>query len=388
MSTAERILFVDDDPNLLEACERVLRKRFQIDARVGPAAGLAAIEREGPYAVVVSDMRMPEMDGVQFLAQVKARVPDTVRMMLTAFPDMQTAVEAVNQGHIFRFLTKPCTSEHLTTALEAGLEQHRLVKSRREMLELQLRHAQKMELVGQCAAGVAHDLNNILGIIQACAWRASKPETDPAALAQFLEHIQEAAQNATQLTRQLVSFSRRQERVQFGPVDVSRLLQELTPLLRHLLPKGITVRCEAPAGLERVHGDAHMLGQVVMNLALNARDAMPKGGELRVQAELRVVTAHHPTRHPDLRLGRFVCLSVRDTGSGMDTVIRRRIFEPFFTTKAEGQGTGLGLAVVTDVVKQHHGWVEVSSQAGQGATFDVYLPVAAGQAQPQREGSP
>jgi signal transduction histidine kinase len=113
-----------------------------------------------------------------------------------------------------------------------------------------------------------------------------------------------------------------------------------------------------------------------MNLALNARDAMPQGGRLTITADLRTISVHTVSEHPDRRLGRFVCLSVSDTGCGMDTVVRSRLFEPFFTTKADTGGTGLGLAVVASIVQQHHGWIEVQSSPGQGTTFEVYLPVA------------
>ena len=360
MHNQEKILFVDDDANLLDACERVLRRRFHIETRIGPEAGMAAVERDGPYAVVVSDMRMPNMDGVQFLAQVKAKLPDSVRMMLTAFPDMETAIEAVNQGNVFRFLTKPVTPQILTAALEAALAQDRLVKDRHGLLEMQLRHAQKMELVGQCAAGLAHDMRNILSIIQICAHRALEQQASPAELTQSLQRIHEAAAHATNLTQQLVTFCNcRQPRSHFEPVDLKKLLEDLSALLRPVLTRRIALQCKPSPGLEPVWGDATMLGQVVMNLAINARDAMPNGGQLTIQAESRVITVHTVSQHPGARLGRFLRLSVTDTGCGMDTVVRTRVFEPFFTTKEVGKGTGLGLSVVADIVQQHHGWTEV-----------------------------
>ncbi|NWG76452.1 MAG: response regulator, partial [Rubrivivax sp.] len=350
--------------------------------RPGPDAGLAALERDGPFAVVVSDMRMPGMDGVQFLARVKARSPDTVRLMLTAFPDMETAIEAVNQGNIFRFLTKPVSPPTLTAALEAALDQFRLVRARHALLEAQLRHAQKMELVGQCAAGLAHDMRNLLSIIQICAHRALEPRSSPEALAQSLQQIHDAAAHATNLTQQLLRFSRRQNRARFEPVDLKKLLEELSNLLRPVLTRRISLECQTAPELEPAWGDAVLLGQVVMNLVLNARDAMPQGGRIRLQAEPRTVTAHTVSQHPGRRLGRFLCLTVSDTGCGMDTVVRNRLFEPFFTTKAEGGGTGLGLAVVADIIKEHQGWTEVHSAPGRGTTFEVYLPRAAAPAAP------
>lgn len=372
----EKILFVDDDTHLLEAVERLLRKRFHIDTRGGPVAGLAAVQREGPYAVVVSDMRMPGMDGVQFLAQVKAHSPDTVRMMLTGHPDMETTIQAVNQGYVFRFLTKPVSPAALTAALEAGLEQYRLVRDRHKLLETQLRHAQKMEVVGQCAAGLAHDMRNILGIIQLCAHRALDRQADPQELTEALQRIAEAATHATNLTQQLVSFSRRQGRCRFEPVSLGKLIEDLSGLLRPVLTRRVSLECQVAPDLPPAWADPMLLSQVVMNLVLNARDAMPQGGRVTIQAELRIITAHTLAGHPARRLGRFLCLSVTDTGCGMDTVVRSRLFEPFFTTKADTGGTGLGLTVVASIVQQHHGWVEVHSAPGQGTTFEVYLPMA------------
>jgi FixJ family two-component response regulator len=141
MHSTEKILFVDDDANLLEGCARQLRKRFQLDTARGGAPGLAAVAERGPYAVVVSDLRMPEMDGLQFLAQVKALAPETVRMMLTGYPDLQAAIDAINEGNVFRFLTKPCAPEGLIQALEAGLEEYRRRRSEEQLLAKKLRRA-------------------------------------------------------------------------------------------------------------------------------------------------------------------------------------------------------------------------------------------------------
>jgi signal transduction histidine kinase len=371
----EKVLLVDDDQNLLDGCARHLRKRFDLHTSAEPRRGLELLDRAGPFAVVVSDMRMPGMDGVQFLAAVKAHSPESIRMMLTGHPDLQTAMDAVNQGNIFRFLTKPCAPENLAAALDAGLEQFRLVRTRQELMEMKLRHAQKLELVGQCAAGAAHDLRNILAVIQLSADIALELERDGARLDEHLRQISDAAANAANLTQQLVAFSRRQEHVKFDAVDVCRQLTDLSQLLRHILPKRIAIRCDCPPDLPPARADVGMLNQVLMNLALNARDAMPGPGTLKLHADAAELAPGALPRHPDARAGRFVTVSVADTGCGMDATVRQRIFEPFFTTKPEGQGTGLGLAVVAEIVRQHRGWIEVTSQVGQGSTFKVVLPV-------------
>ena len=258
---------------------------------------------------------MPNMDGVQFLAQVKAKLPDSVRMMLTAFPDMETAIEAVNQGNVFRFLTKPVTPQILTAALGGGLGAGPgWSRTGTGCWRCNWDHTQKMELVGQCTAGLAHDMRNILSIIQICAHRALEQQASPAELSQSLQRIHEAAAHATNLTQQLVTFgSRRQPRSHFEPVDLKKLLEDLSALLRPVLTRRIALQCKPSPGLEPVWGDATMLGQVVMNLAINARDAMPNGGQLTIQAESRVITVHTVSQHPGARLGRFLCLSVTET---------------------------------------------------------------------------
>lgn len=371
----EKVLLVDDDPNLLEASERLLRRRFDIEIGRGPAAGLEAIDQRGPYAVVVSDMRMPEMDGVEFLSRVKEKLPDSIRIMLTGHPELRTAVDAVNHGNIFRFLTKPCSSEDLALVLDAGLEQYRLLKVRQEVLETKLRHAQNMEVVGQCAAGAAHDLRNILTIIQMRADVALQREPAQSALTDSLRQIHTAALHAANLTQQLTTLSRRPDSGSPTAVDFQRLLAELCEMFGHVLPRSILVKLDCPAGLNPVRGDAGMLRQVVVNLVLNARDAMPKGGELTLRADLQYIEPAAASAHRKARRGCFVCLSVTDTGGGMDSATRRRIFEPFFTTKEEGKGTGLGLSVVADIVERHRGWIELDSEPGKGSTFRVFLPV-------------
>jgi signal transduction histidine kinase len=232
-----------------------------------------------------------------------------------------------------------------------------------------------MEVVGQCAAGAAHDLRNILTIIQMRADVALQREPAHSKLTDSLRQIHSAALHAANLTQQLTTLSRRPESNQPTAVDFQRLLAELCEMFGHVLPRSILVKLDCPAGLDEVRGDPGMLRQVVVNLVLNARDAMLQGGELTLRADLQHWEPTGPNGHPKARRGRYVSLSVSDTGCGMDAATRKRVFEPFFTTKEEGKGTGLGLSVVADIVEQHQGWIELSSEPGQGTTFQVFLPV-------------
>ncbi len=242
-------------------------------------------------------------------------------------------------------------------------------------LEAQFRHAQKLESIGQLAAGVAHDFNNILTVIQGYAdLLYARYEKDPD-LANPLRQVSNATRRASALTRQLLMFSRKQV-LQPKTVDLNSVLRNLSNMLTRLLGDDIVVETKYAPVLPPLEGDTGMLEQIIMNLAVNSRDAMAKGGQLRIMTSATDIDAAYVEHHPDARTGRTVCLSVADTGSGMDRKTLSRIFEPFFSTKEVGKGTGLGLATVYGIVKQHQGWIEVKSEVGVGTTFDIFLPAS------------
>ncbi len=245
----------------------------------------------------------------------------------------------------------------------------------RQVLEAQLRQAQKIEAIGQLAGGVAHDFNNILTVILGSAGlMAEAAELTPASR-DLARQVAEAAERGANLTRQLLAFSRKQV-MQVRALDVQVVLGQVLKMLQRVLGEDITLQCNYVHDLPMVMADAGMLEQVIMNLAVNARDAMRGGGRLVVTTALREVVAGQGLPHAEARPGRYVALSMADTGSGMSAETQARIFEPFFTTKEVGRGTGLGLATVYGIVKQHGGWVEVSSELGRGSTFTVVFPVA------------
>jgi PAS domain S-box-containing protein len=249
-----------------------------------------------------------------------------------------------------------------------------ITESRR--LEDQLRQAQKMEAIGQLAGGVAHDFNNILAatLMQLGLLQQSPQLT--MGMKEDLKEVEGETMRAANLTRQLLLFSRR-ELARFEPLDLNLLITELLKMLRRLLGENVNVEFEGSSAAVWVEADAGMLEQVVMNLCINARDAMPKGGRLTVGTTLVRRDAASLKPNPDARPGQFVCLRVTDTGCGMDETVLKRIFEPFFTTKGVGQGTGLGLATVYGIVKQHNGWIEVESAVGKGSSFQAYFPAVA-----------
>jgi PAS domain S-box-containing protein len=241
-------------------------------------------------------------------------------------------------------------------------------------LEAQLRQAQKMESVGQLAAGIAHDFNNILTIIQGHAGLLQSAAGLPADLGDSAKQISLAAERAANLTRQLLMFSRKQI-MQPQLLNLNEVVTNLGKMLRALIGEQVTIKRQLMDELPPVNADPGMMEQILVNLAVNARDAMPRGGTLTIGTAFIEIDDGYVQRHPEAKPGDHICLCVSDSGYGMDETTLARIFEPFFTTKEIGKGTGLGLATVYGIVKQHHGWVEVESAIGKGTTFKVFLPV-------------
>jgi signal transduction histidine kinase len=247
--------------------------------------------------------------------------------------------------------------------------------TQRLALETQLRQSQKMDSLGQMAAGVAHDINNILTIIQGHAGlllNAAPAESDSAKSA---SQIVAASERAAGFIRHLLAFSRKQI-YRTKILDLNAVLRNLESLLPRMLGGHIMLETRYFPQLPHIAADTALVEQIVMNLAINARDAMPGGGKLVIETAAVDLDPLSARRHPDGRTGRFVCLTVSDNGCGMEPALMQRIFEPFFTTKEMGKGTGLGLATVYAVVKQHHGWIEVQSEVGVGTTFRIFLPAS------------
>lgn len=243
----------------------------------------------------------------------------------------------------------------------------------RKKLEGDLRQAQKMESIGTLAGGIAHDFNNLLAIINGYSEFCQQGPTDPAMLQKCLREIHRAAQRASGLVKQILTFSRKTE-VRFSPVDLNQLARDLVSLMAETFPRTVTINLDLQDRLPPLLADQNQLQQIVLNLCVNARDAMPAGGAITLAtstvsgADLRRLGAD-PGRM-------YACLQVADKGTGMSEEVRQRIFEPFFTTKQANRGTGLGLAVVYGIVVAHHGCIDVASTLGAGSTFSVFLPLA------------
>ncbi|MBI5870104.1 MAG: PAS domain S-box protein [Actinobacteria bacterium] len=242
-------------------------------------------------------------------------------------------------------------------------------------LEEQLVQSQKMESIGRLAGGVSHDLNNYLTAIQGYADLALMEVPEDTEAAEDMREVRKSSDRAVALTKQLLLFSRR-ESMEIRPVELNVVVSDLLKMLGQLVGEQFRLNAALAADLMMINADAGYVEQVIMNLVVNARDAMPGGGEITIGTGNAVVDEAYTKLHPDARPGEFVCLTVRDTGIGMDERLISHIFEPFYSTKKTGKGTGLGLSVVHGIISQHGGWIDVDSTPGEGSVFRIYLPAA------------
>lgn len=239
--------------------------------------------------------------------------------------------------------------------------------------DLQLQQSQKMEAMGRLAGGVAHDFNNLLTVMRGFT-ELIVATLDPAAASRrYADELMKAAKQASGLTSQLLAFSRKQV-LEPQVVNLNDFVSNSEMILRRLIGNEVVLVTNLDPQLGLVKADPGQIEQVIMNLCVNARDAMPQGGSLTVETAMVELDDSRSREAPDLRPGRYVLLSVADTGSGMDQATQAKLFEPFFTTKAPGKGTGLGLSIVYGIVKQSQGQVTVASEVGHGTTFTIYLP--------------
>ena len=254
----------------------------------------------------------------------------------------------------------------------------------RRKLEAQLQQSQRLESVGQLTGGIAHDFNNLLTVILGNAELLTESLADSEELAPLAGHIEAAATRGAELTRRLLAFARRQP-LEPEPVDVNAAIRELEPLLRRALGEHVEIEVTRGAGLWPAMIDAGQFESALMNLAINARDAMPDGGRLTIETANVRIDEDYQGMHPDAKTGQYVLVAVSDTGTGIGEEDLGKVFEPFFTTKEKGRGTGLGLSMVYGFIKQSEGHVGIYSELGEGTTVKLYLPRAHAGAAPQQK---
>jgi signal transduction histidine kinase len=368
-----RVLLVEDSEEDAEIVERALRRGGidpQLERVQTRASMIAALEKKA-WDIVLSDYSMPQFNAPEAFRVLTEMGIDLPFIIVSGTVGEETAVAAMKLG-VQDYLLKH-NLVRLVPAVERELKERENRRKAAEALrksEEKIMQMQKMESIGRLAGGVAHDFNNLLSIILSYSAMLSEglDENDP--MRADLDEISEAGRRAADLTRQLLAFSRQQV-LQPRILDLDEIVAGMAKMLRRLIGEDVELEVKSTKELGRVEVDPGQMEQVLLNLAVNARDAMPRGGKLVI--ETRNVRVDDPVQG-EVEAGDWVVLSVSDNGVGIDADARAHIFEPFFTTKARGKGTGLGLATVFGVVRQSGGQIVVKSEANKGTTFEVHLP--------------
>jgi two-component system cell cycle sensor histidine kinase/response regulator CckA len=372
MSEPLRILFVEDSPHDVELEEAELRKGGLTftSRRVQTRADLERALKEFSPDLIISDYAMPGMDGLKALQISRGLCPEVPFIFVSGTIGEERAIESLKDG-----ATDYVVKDRLGSLASKVSRAIREVKERAEhrRLEQQLRQAQKMEAVGRLAGGIAHDFNNLLTVINGYSQLISARLPAGDSTRADAEEIQKAGDRAAALTRQLLAFSRKQI---MAPVvlNLNRIVSEMEKMLRRLIGEDIELVTSLDPGLGNVKADSGQIEQVIMNLAVNARDAMIHGGKLTLETANVTLDEGFARDHAGAHIGPHAMLGVSDTGVGMDQETQSHLFEPFFTTKEQGKGTGLGLSTVYGIVKQTGGSIWAYSEPGQGTTFKIYLP--------------
>ena len=350
--------------------------------RVQTAQEMRAALARGGWQIILSDYSLPTFSAPEALAIAQESNPDLPFIIVSGTVGEDTAVSALKAG-ASDFLVKGRLAR-LVPAIERELREAALRRERelqREALEDRLRQSQKLEGIGRLAGGIAHDFNNLLTVIIGYTEMVLDQIGPDKPISKDLNEIRSASDRAVALTRQLLAFSRKQ-RLKVVPMDLNGIIASLRNMLERIIGEDISIRSQLAANLPAVLADPVQVEQVVMNLVMNARDAMPRGGVITIDTRPVDSAAVESAVHERVIAGRYVALTVTDTGHGMDAATQARIFEPFFTTKGAGEGTGLGLATVYGVVQQLGGHIIVSSEVGHGTTFSLYFPESAEAATP------
>lgn len=373
---------------LAEEALRNSEERFSKAFRSSPLAVTISTEAEGQY-LHVNDAFLQMLDYQR--RDVIGHTAQEIDFWAEPSQRLEMIRKLRESGRVTEFHTQFRTSKRKIRDAEVSAElveldgQRCMLAITRDItetrqLEAQFRQAQKMEAVGRLAGGVAHDFNNLLGVIIGYSDLALSLITPESPLNRHLEQIKKASHRAVSLTRQLLAFSRQQ--VVFPKVlDLNELVHNVITMLQRMVGEDVAISFQPTMPIGSVHADPGQIEQVLMNLVVNARDAMPSGGKIVIETAHAEIDEHFVSQHPGSHTGEHVVLAVSDTGCGMDEVTKSQIFEPFFTTKEVGKGTGLGLSTVYGIVKQSGGYIFVESKPGDGSAFKIYFPRLAAKAE-------
>jgi two-component system, cell cycle sensor histidine kinase and response regulator CckA len=381
VSYATTILVVEDDRTLNTLIQRLLqRKGYRTECFANGTSLLSRAVVPNEDCLLLLDYSLPEMNGRTVIETLNERGVSIPFAMMTGYGDEQLAVEMMQLG-AYDYIVKTGDITQILPARVGRIcdriaEQRQLkaAEADKSQLQDQLRQSQKLEAIGQLAGGVAHDFNNLLGAIMGYA-EVMRMKSGNEGDKQYLEKIIKTVNRAADLTRQLLTFARK-AKVNYTTLDIHQNIRNVIGLLKHTVDPRIAIQDDFKAGTATISGDAGQIENALLNIGINARDAMPNGGTLVFSTEIADLNEDTAIRQRlELKPGTYLKISVCDTGTGIDPEVLSRIFEPFYTTKELGKGTGLGLASVYGCVHQHGGNIAVESEKGKGSNFILYFPL-------------
>lgn len=391
------ILFIDDESAVLDAIKWTFADEpYGCLTCKTPEEALRLME-EINFAVVVSDQRMPDMNGTDFLEKIKHQWPSTIRILMTAYQEMNIILDAVNKGHIYNLIFKPWNERELKRIIKTAVDDYTLrntysiskqvIDQTGQLLELtqslerknhnllaRLQEAQKMETLGNLASGIAHDFNNILLIINGCIKLSMYDKSLAPNVHSHLRQALEASDRAKELISQILTFSSPGKKNK-KPVKLGPLVEEVLKFIQTTVPINIEIRSDIRVTYEKIRLEPTKVYQIIMNLCQNAVDAMNDIGIVYIDLTRTRIEQTKQVEQMKLLPGDYFCLTVRDTGDGIEEENLERIFDPYFTTKRNHGGTGLGLSLINRIVQDHGGRITVKSEKGKGSGFIVYLPL-------------
>jgi two-component system cell cycle sensor histidine kinase/response regulator CckA len=373
MSRRLQLLIVEDNPNDAElVVDELERSGFELDwRRVDTEADYLA-ELKPSLHLILSDFDMPQFNGLRALELLKRQPALEIPFIIVSGTIGEETAVATMQNGASDYLLKDRIGR-LGSAVRRVLEQAEQ-RVERKRLEAQFIEAQKMEVVGHLAGGVAHDFNNVLAVIMGYGDLIAQDLGPAHPLQKYAEEIRHAAKRGAGLTQQLLIFSRKKQTVQPMVLDLNEVVEGMANMLRRLVDENVEMIVNCGKLIGGIRADSGYVWQVLLNLVVNARDAMPQGGKLIIETSPVTLDEAYVRAHPAARAGEYAMICVSDTGSGMSNEVKAHLFEAFFTTKPAGKGTGLGLVTCQTIVRQCGGHIEVVSELERGTTFKVYFP--------------
>jgi two-component system cell cycle sensor histidine kinase/response regulator CckA len=374
-------LLIEDNPRDARLIQEMLKNPnksanktidIQLDIAGNLLDGLKKLDNNH-YDVILLDLTLPDSQGLDTFETIHVNANQIPVIVLSGLDDKTVAIQAVHDGAQDYLVKGHVDEDLLIRAIGYAIERKR-VEEEKNKIQTQLFQAQKLEAIGVLAGGIAHDFNNLMTTIQGFTdvILMKTDDSDPSFHA--LQQIRSSASSAADLTRQMLLFSRSQP-MEFSSINLNKIIENLLKMLHRLIGEDITIGTSLDPDLQMIQADLGTIEQTLMNIVINAKEAMPEGGQITIKTKNIVLDKNSLRSMPEARAGRFIKLTVNDTGIGMSQEMLQHIFEPFYTTKGQANRTGLGLSVVYGIVKQHEGWINVFSSPGKGTTFDIYFPV-------------